>query len=280
MPDRAYGVKQSEFTAQTSILSGSYLGFFVNGYNYKITYDNFLSGLGVTGTIQQDGAVTGTPVLDIQGTDNFIRNLEDGAGIVTNVSAENGIEIAHNFTVNTTGEPLMQNIAAASPTFVSLVGGAGIAVTTSGQTIEIASTETASYASVSMAGNATATTISSTATPVKVAGTFTLGDISSGWTGATDGKLTFTGQTSRHIVNAIATLDASSGSNHKISLFIAKNGSVVSTKMTDTISSGAPRAIATFANLVLNQNDYLELYVRNESTTDGVIAVNAVLSVL
>lgn len=280
MTDRAYGVKQSDFTQQNSILSGSYLGFFANGYNYKISYSNFLSGLGVTGTIVQDGAVTGTPVLDVQGTVNNIRNIEDGSGIVTNVSAENGITIAHNFTVNTTGEPLMQDIASASPMFVSLVGGDGIACTTVGDTIEISSTDAVSYASVSMAGNATATTIASTATPVKVAGTFTLGDISSGWTGTTDGKLTHTGQTGRHIINAIATLDASSGSNHKISLFIAKNGTVVSTKMTDTISSGAPRAIATFANLVLNQNDYLELYVRNESTTDGVIAVNAVLSAL
>lgn len=280
MTDRAYGVKQSDFTQQNSILSGSYLGFFANGYNYKISYSNFLSGLGVTGTIVQDGAVTGTPVLDVQGTVNNIRNIEDGSGIVTNVSAENGITIAHNFTVNTTGEPLMQDIASASPMFVSLVGGDGIACTTVGDTIEISSTDAVSYASVSMAGNATATTIASTATPVKVAGTFTLGDISSGWTGTTDGKLTHTGQTSRHIINAIATLDASSGSNHKISLFIAKNGTVVSTKMTDTISSGAPRAIATFVSLVLNQNDYLELYVRNESTTDSVIAVNAVLSAL
>lgn len=280
MTDRAYGVKQSDFTQQNSILSGSYLGFFANGYNYKISYSNFLSGLGVTGTIVQDGAVTGTPVLDVQGTVNNIRNIEDGSGIVTNVSAENGITIAHNFTVNTTGEPLMQDIASASPMFVSLVGGDGIACTTVGDTIEISSTDAVSYASVSMAGNATATTIASTATPVKVAGTFTLGDISSGWTGTTDGKLTHTGQTGRHIINAIATLDASSGSNHKISLFIAKNGTVVSTKMTDTISSGAPRAIATFVSLVLNQNDYIELYVRNESTTDGVIAVNAVLSAL
>jgi hypothetical protein len=50
--------------------------------------------------------------------------------------------------------------------------------------------------------------------------------------------------------------------------------------MTDTVSSGLPRAIATFANIVLNQNDYVELFVRNESTTTSVIAVNAVLSVL
>ena len=280
MVDRAYGVKQSDFTAQTTILAGSYLGFFANGYNYKITYENFLSGLGVTGSIAQDGAVTGTPLLDIQGPVNYVRNLEDGSGIVTNVSAENGITIAHNFTVNTTGEPLMQDISAASPMFVSLVGGTGIAVATVGDTIEISSTESASFASVSMAGNATATVIASTATPVKVAGTFVVGDVSAGWTAATDGKITHTGQTSRHIVNAIATLDAASGSNHLISLFIAKNGVIVSTKMTDSVSSGLPRAIATFANIVLNQNDYIELFVRNESTTTSVIAVNAVLSAL
>ena len=83
MTDRAYGVKQSDFTQQNSILSGSYLGFFANGYNYKISYSNFLSGLGVTGTIVQDGAVSGTPVLDVQGTVNNIRNIEDGSGIVT-----------------------------------------------------------------------------------------------------------------------------------------------------------------------------------------------------
>ena len=280
MYERSYGVKQSDFTQQTSIISGSFLGFFANGYNYKISYDNFLGGLGVTGSIDEDGAVTGTPVLDIQGTVNYIRNLEDGSGIVTNVSAENGITIAHNFTVNTTGEPLMQDIASASPTFVSLVGGTGIAVTTSGDTIEISSTEAASFASVSMAGNATATVIASTATPVKVAGTFVVGDISTGWTATTNGRITHTGPTGRHIVNAIATLDVASGSNHLISLFIAKNGAVISTKMTDTVSSGLPRAIATFANLVLNQNDYVELFVRNESTTTSVIAVNAVLSVL
>lgn len=280
MVDRAYGVKQSDFTAQTSIISGSFLGFFANGYNYKISYDNFLAGLGVTGTIAQDGAVTGTPVLDIQGVDNFIRNIEDGAGIVTNISPDNGIEIAHNFTVNSTGEPLMQNISAASPTLVSLVGGTGIAVATSGETIEISSTEAATYASVSVEGNATTTTISSTATPVKAVATFVVGDVSSGFTASTNGRITYTGQTSRHIANAIVTLDASTGNNHKLSVYIAKNGTVVSTKMTDTVSAGAPRAIATFFSGTLNQNDYLEIFVRNESTTDSVIAVNAVLSVL
>jgi hypothetical protein len=131
-----------------------------------------------------------------------------------------------------------------------------------------------------MAGNSTATTIASTATPVKAAGTFVVGDVSAGYTADTTGRITYTGATSRHIVNALATLDVSTGNNHKISLFIAKNGTVISTKMTDTISAGAPRALATFINLELEQDDYLEVFVRNESTTDSVIAINVQLSAL
>jgi hypothetical protein len=280
MVDRSYGVRQSQFIEETSVPAGSSLGFFNNGYNYQITYANFLSGLGVTGSIDQDGDPAGVPVLDIQGTVNYIRNLEAGAGVSINVSAQNGIEIEHNFTVDTTGEPLMQDIGDPSPTLVSLVAGTGINIVTSGSTIEISSTEAESYASVSMTANATATTIVSTATPVKVSGTFTLGDISTGWTGSTNGRITHTGTTTRHVINAIVTLDVSSGSNHKISAYIAKNGTIASVKMTDTISAGAPRAIATFANLSLAPNDYVEIFVRNESTTDSVIAINAALSAL
>jgi len=280
MIERSYGVRQSEFVQQTSILAGSSFGFFNNGYNYQITYANFLNGLGVTGTIAQVGDVTGVPVLDISGVNNYIRNLEEGSGISLNLSAEDGIEISHNFTIDSVGEPIVQNGGAASPTFVSIEGGGGIAVETTGTRVVISSTDTLSFATVTMAGNATATTIASTATPVKAAGTFVVGDVSTGFTAATTGRITHTGPTSRHIVNALATLDVSTGSNHLISLFIAKNGTVISTKMTDTISHGAPRALATFINLVLDQNDYLEVFVRNESTTNSVIAVNVQLSVL
>jgi len=280
MIERSYGVRQSEFVQQTSILAGSSFGFFNNGYNYQITYANFLNGLGVTGTISQVGDVTGVPVLDISGVNNYIRNLEEGSGISLNLSAEDGIEIAHNFTIDSVGEPIVQNGGAASPTFVSIEGGAGIAATTTGTRVVISSTETLSFASVSMAGNSTATTIASTATPVKAAGTFVVGDVSSNFTGATSGRITHTGPQSRHVINALVTLDAASGSNHLLSIFIAVNGVIVSTKMTDTVSSGLPRAIATFANIVLDTDDYVEIFVRNESTTTSVIAVNAVLSIL
>jgi len=131
MVERASGVKQSNFTAQTSIVSGSYIGFFAGGYNYKISYDNFLSGLGVTGTIVQDGAVTGVPVLDAQGTVNNIRNLEAGAGIAIAVSAENGIAITHAFLADAVGTPLLVDVGEANPTVrsLSVAGGLSLAVT-------------------------------------------------------------------------------------------------------------------------------------------------------
>ena len=280
MVERSYGVRQSEFVAQTSILAGSSFGFFNNGYNYQITYDNFLNGLGVTGTIAQVGDVTGVPVLDISGVNNYIRNLEEGSGISLNLSAEDGIEIAHNFTIDSVGEPIVQNGGAASPTFVSIEGGDGIGVTTTGTRVVISSTETLSFATITMAGNSTATTIASTATAVKAAGTFVVGDVSSNFTAVTSGRITHTGPQSRHIINALVTLDTASGSNHLLSIFIAVNGSIVSTKMTDTVSHGSPRAIATFINIVLDTDDYVEIFVRNESATTNVIAVNAVLSIL
>lgn len=280
MIERSYGVRQSQFVEQTSILAGSSFGFFNNGYNYQITYDNFLNGLGVTGTIAQVGDVTGVPVLDISGVNNYIRNLEEGSGISLNLSAEDGIEISHNFTIDSVGEPIVQNGGAASPTFVSIEGGDGIGVTTTGTRVVISSTETLSFATITMAGNSTATTIASTATAVKAAGTFVVGDVSSNFTGATSGRITHTGPQSRHVINALVTLDAASGSNHLLSIFIAVNGVIVSTKMTDTVSAGLPRAIATFVNIVLNTSDYVEIFVRNESATTNVIAVNAVLSIL
>lgn len=280
--DRSQGRKKSEFIAKNVVDAGSYMDYFVNGTNYKISYDNFIAGLGVSGSIEQDGAVTGTPVLDIDGTVNKIRNIENGSGIITAVSVDNGITISHNFTADSTGLPIVKNILLASPTFVSLVAGTGIDIAAVGDTLEISSEEAMEYAAVYMQGNSTATVISSTATPVKAAGTFTVGDVSTGFTADTTGRITDAeAQTHRHIINAIATLDVASGSNHLISMYIAINGSVIAeTKMSDTISAGLPRSVATFLNAEISNADYIEIFVRNESTTDDITVINAKLSVL
>tara|TARA_R110002096_G_scaffold152085_1_gene315011 strand:+ start:270 stop:1847 length:1578 start_codon:yes stop_codon:yes gene_type:complete len=124
---RANGIKISDFPS-ASIDDSHQLTFIGNGINYRIPFSTFKAGLGVTGTLQQSGDVTATPILDTQATDNFIRNLEDGPGFKSSISPENGVTVEHNFTVGAVGNPLMLNPTAASPTFPSLIAGDGTAI--------------------------------------------------------------------------------------------------------------------------------------------------------
>lgn len=280
MTTRAQGRKKSEFVAKTTVEAGGYLDYVVNGTNYKISYDNFVSNLGVTGSIVQDGAVTGAAILDTQGTVNNIRNIENGSGIIANVSPENGVILAHNFTQDATGIPIFLNTTANSPTFASLVAGNGIGITSTDNYVTIAQAGVAEYANVTMHGNSTETVIASTATPVKVAGTFIVGD-EAGYTGDTTGRITHTGHTARHIIDAIVSMTVASGTNHTVSMYVALNGTVInSTKTTSTTSSGLYRSLATFANLELDDGDYVEIFVRNESTTDNIIVLDAIIGAL
>ena len=138
MSNRANGRKKSLFPAQTTVLTNASMDYFVNGVNYKIPYANFVSGLGVTGSLVQDGAADGVPVLNTQGSVNNIRNLEPGAGISASISAEDGITLKHNFTQDTTGSPVLVNPTATSPAIASIVAGSGISVTAASNNITIA----------------------------------------------------------------------------------------------------------------------------------------------
>jgi hypothetical protein len=98
------------------------------------------TALGVTGTINVVGG-SGTPVLEQpDGTTNNIRTIEDGNGIIASVSALNGITIAHNFTQNTTGVLLVNDLATASPTFPSFVPGDGMQISRAGDVITFTAT--------------------------------------------------------------------------------------------------------------------------------------------
>jgi len=280
MTTRALGRKKSEFVAKPTVEADGYLDYVVNGTNYKISYENFVSNLGVTGSIVQTGAVTGAPVLEIDGTVNRIRNLESGSGVNVNISPENGVIVSHNLSADVTGSPVLLNTTADSPAIASLVAGNGIALTSTDNYITIDQEGIAEYANVNMHGNSTATVITSTATPVKVAGTFTVGD-EAGYTGDTTGRITHTGNTARHIINCIVSMTVASGTNHTVSMYIALNGTVIpSTKTTTTTSSGLYRSLATFANLELDEGDYVEIFVRNESTTDNIIVLDAIIGAL
>ena len=138
MSNQSKGRKISKFTAQTTIPSNAYITYIESSTNYRIIMSDFLASIGATGTIVQDGAVTGTPVLDTAGSVNNIRNIEDGSGIKSSVSAENGVTLEHNFTEDTGGVELVVDLTTASPKFRSLVAGTGINVAAADGEIQIA----------------------------------------------------------------------------------------------------------------------------------------------
>jgi len=281
MVDRAQGRKKSEFVQQSTVLANSYLDYVVNGTNYKISYDNFVSGLGVTGTIVQEGSVTGTAILDVDGTVNQIRNLEAGPGIVTSVSAENGAKISHNFTASADGLPILLNTTAASPTIASIVAGAGIsiaAVNDSG--IEITSIADQIYGQVTMQGNATATTIATQGTPVKVAGTWVV-QTESNFTGNTTGRLTYNGSTTEVVSATVSiTFSHAAGGSDDLAVYIAKNGSVITaSKLTRAVTGSNRGNVGTFFSVSMDTSDYLEVFVANDSDTNNITVVDCLFGV-
>lgn len=142
MSNQSNGRKISQFLSQTSIPSDAEITYISSGVNYRITLADFLASIGVSGTIVQDGDPLGTPVLNTAGAVNNIRNVEDGSGIKSSVSAQNGITIEHNFQENAVGVEILDDITALSPTFASFVSGSGINVSKSGNEIQIAASGT------------------------------------------------------------------------------------------------------------------------------------------
>jgi len=112
--------------------------YVVNGQNFTVTQEEYIKLFGTTGSLVQAGDPTATPVLDTQGSVNNIRNLEDGSGVKSSVSAQNGITLAHNFTVDEVGVPIMLNKTLTSPTLPSFIAGTGISIASVGNQIQVA----------------------------------------------------------------------------------------------------------------------------------------------
>jgi hypothetical protein len=138
MSNQSKDRKITKFLKQTSLPSNAILTHVSSNTNYQIDLDDFQSSLGVTGTIEQAGNVLGTPILNTAGSVNKIRNLEPRSGIKTSVSPENGAIIEHNFIEDTTGVELVVDLTADQPKFRSIEAGAGINVSASNGTIQIA----------------------------------------------------------------------------------------------------------------------------------------------
>jgi len=124
----SHSQKISSFNTQ-SILAGTDLFTLVrNGTNVNVSFSNFKTSLGVTGTLNQVGNSLAVPVLEKIGSANNIRNIENGPGIIASVSAENGINLKWNILQDATGVSLTNGLSNLQPDIASLSAGLGISI--------------------------------------------------------------------------------------------------------------------------------------------------------
>ena len=135
------GQKISQFTGATTLNDSDLVTIVSNGQNFKVTYGDLKTNLGVTGSLTSTGAALGTPILNNpSGNDYEIRKLEDGNGITFSITAEDGVTAALNIDQDSTGVALIENLATSAPDMASLVAGQGISITKDGSVITLGNT--------------------------------------------------------------------------------------------------------------------------------------------
>ena len=133
-------------------------------------------------------------------------------------------------------------------------------------------------AMLSLNNNATATVISIVNTPVLVAGTWVT-ERDSLFTGTAAGRITYIGE--RDIVLPIditATAIAASGTNKDIHTYLALNGTVIANSgKQNRIGATDPKNTGVLWQLNMSPNDYLEVFVENNTDTVNIVVQDAIL---
>ena len=124
-------------------------------------------------------------------------------------------------------------------------------------------------------GSTTETIISTSGTYVKIAGT-TIGNLSdpaSVNTTSTSNRLVYTGVSTRHfLINATVSL-RTTGTNQEVDAKLYYNGiEMVDTEAHVTIKAGGDLAtLSIHGDIVMNTNDYIEVWVTNDTSTNNIV---------
>jgi len=126
-------------------------------------------------------------------------------------------------------------------------------------------------AMLSLTGNAVETVISVAGTPVLVEGVWTV-ERASLFTGTVDGRVTYNGERDTVLpVDITVTIVSASGTNKDITVFLAVNGTAVpNSAKSNRVGSSDPKNTSVLWQLSMAENDYLEVFVANDSDTIGL----------
>ncbi len=131
---------------------------------------------------------------------------------------------------------------------------------------------------ISIQANASETIISGAGTAVKMVGTWTDEGSSRFTVTAVGGRMTYNGERSARLpISASVTVLGASGGDKQISAYIAINGSVVTaTKISTTASSSQAGTVTLIWQHVFQENDFVEVFLANESDTVNLIGQSSV----
>jgi len=227
---------------------------------------------GTVGTVGVDNSIfvgTGSPgnILDILSTCTITRRFRLIYSSMVVFGATVGINVDASATIPTEGYILDTINFSAGGTYLS-----GVSYTdnktrfVNSKGIE----NTAEIGNFYMLNNATATVISGSGVPTKVLGTTTPNAINQKFSHS-DNRLTYTGGLIRDFQVSVTT-SLTSGNNNVIGVYVAKNGTILTeSEMYGTTSSaGRAESISCQTILEMEENDYIEIWVENNTATQDI----------
>lgn len=239
-------------------------GAFLNSQNLQFS--------GTVGTVGIDNSIfvgTGSAgnILDILSTCTITRRFRLIYSSMVVFGATVGINVDASATIPTEGYILDTINFSAGGTYLS-----GVSYTdnktrfVNSKGIE----NTAEIGNLYMLNNATATVISGSGVPTKVLGTTTANAINQKFSHS-DNRLTYTGGLIRDFQVSVTT-SLTSGNNNVIGVYVAKNGTIITeSEMYGTTSSaGRAESISCQTILEMEENDYIEIWVENNTATQNI----------
>ena len=264
-----------------SITAAAKLGTFNNLQTVQVNNSSSISmgdGLSFTGSAS---IIITIDKLFMSSTNASFEGVDFGTAIAQTIEISDLICVGPAGSIGIKGAALSANVPSGVEATVTGCNLSAVTTPLSGITVDdirwkftdnSAISDTLEDGLLSFNGSVTETTITTINTPVIVNATWAV-IRSSKFTGTTGGRLTFNGQRSITVpIDVAIGIISVGGGAIDVSIYLAKNGSVITaSKTTVAISGSTQRTLSIPWQDSISTNDYYEIYVENNSGTTNVI---------
>lgn len=274
-PDQAidwFGVNFVDATTEIGLIKNynnvilNTMGFLNSG---GITFDGTIGTVGISDTIFENAPTLTSVIFPI--TANITRRFRIDNSSFVSLSGETGLNVSTSATIPNEGYILNNVNFGGGGTYLS-----GIQSNDNKARFEGCRgiNNSGNVAQYYMQGNTTATVTSSISTFFKVQGITTAGSYVEKFdVTTTSNKAIYTGSLTGFYKVVVMT-SCTSGNNKELEIAIYKNGSILTPSRSKSTTSGSGRAenISSQDIVELETNDYIEVYLANNTGTSNVIS--------